>query len=418
MMKQDWNGKPYYSLDYYCKETFGEKVYKIALDGGFTCPNRDGTVGHGGCIFCSGGGSGEFATPVGVDNPADSIHAQLKKGLSLFHDKKVGDKYIAYFQAYTNTYGKPERLYALYSAALSHPKVVGISIATRPDCLQDEVFAVLEQIRSEFPHKFIWIELGLQTCHEYTRKHLGIGYDGQVFEKAMADLKAHSIPVILHIILGLPGETEEMMVESTRQAVAAGTDGLKFHLLHVVEGTDLADDYRAGKFQCLSLEEYARLLKACRAMAKSGADLILCQHSHCIGCYEIYADCHIVYGQGNFHFVKEKYRNDPMWHQGLTVTYDTKDHSISFVPVVATDVGIRQATEEEGTAIMADFAQRSESLQDGTWQAGWHAFAESVGETYRAAIKPADIFGHYLDCEAHTDVWRELFPTYNQTNEK
>ncbi len=181
--------------------------------------------------------------------------------------------------------------------------------------------------------------------------------------------------------------------------------------------------YHGGKEQC----QYPspRLLKACRAMAKSGADLILCQHSHCIGCYEIYDDCHIVYGQGNFHFVKEKYRNDPTWHQGLTVTYDTRDHSISFVPVVATDVGIRQATKEEGSAIMADFAQRSESLQDGTWKDGWHQFCVDHAEMYLKTIGKAysaegteyskEKFAHYLDCEAHTDVWRELCQTYNRT---
>lgn len=181
--------------------------------------------------------------------------------------------------------------------------------------------------------------------------------------------------------------------------------------------------YHGGKEQCHYPSP--RLLKACHAMAKSGADLILCQHSHCIGCYEIFQDCHIVYGQGNFHFVKETYRDDPQWHQGLAVLYDTDDHQISFVPVVGTDVGIRLADEQEGTAIMDAFAMRSESLQDGTWRDGWHDFCEAHSEMYLRTIGKAysaegtdfskEKFAHYLDCEAHLDVWRELCQTYNLT---
>lgn len=273
MMKQDWNGKPYYSLDYYCKETFGEKVYKIALDGGFTCPNRDGTVGHGGCIFCSGGGSGEFATAIDPENPADSIHAQLKKGLSLFHDKKVGDKYIAYFQAYTNTYGKPERLYALYSAALSHPKVVGISIATRPDCLQDEVFAVLEQIRSEFPHKFIWIELGLQTIHEDTAAYIRRGYPLSVFETAVNKLRKHDIPFIVHMILGLPGEDKNHILDTLHYVNQIKPFGIKLQLLHILKNTDLALDYEKGLVPVYTKEEYLDILLSC--IANLSPDIVI-----------------------------------------------------------------------------------------------------------------------------------------------
>lgn len=273
MMKQDWNGKPYYSLDYYCKETFGEKVYKIALDGGFTCPNRDGTVGHGGCIFCSDGGSGEFATAIDPENPADSIHAQLKKGLSLFHDKKVGDKYIAYFQAYTNTYGKPERLYALYSAALSHPKVVGISIATRPDCLQDEVFAVLEQIRSEFPNKFIWIELGLQTIHEDTAAYIRRGYPLSVFETAVYKLRNLDIPFIVHIILGLPGENRDRILNTLRYVNHSKPFGIKLQLLHILKNTDLALDYEKGLVPVYTKEEYLNILLSC--IANLSPDIVI-----------------------------------------------------------------------------------------------------------------------------------------------
>lgn len=184
--------------------------------------------------------------------------------------------------------------------------------------------------------------------------------------------------------------------------------------------------YHGGKEQC----QYPspRLLKACRAMAKSGADLVLCQHSHCIGCYELYDDCHILYGQGNFHFVKNKYRDDPTWHEGLAVMYDTHDHSISFMPVVATDVGIRKANEQEGNAIMEALAKRSESLQNGTWKDNWHQFCVDHANAYLATIGKAysaegtesskEKFAHYLDCEAHTDVWRELCQTYNLTTNR
>lgn len=273
IMKKDWNGKPYYSLDYYCKEIFGEKVYKIALDGGFTCPNRDGTLGQGGCIFCSSGGSGEFATAIDPENPADSIHAQLKKGLSLFHDKKVGDKYIAYFQAYTNTYGKPERLYALYSAALSHPKVIGISIATRPDCLGDEVFAVLEQIRTEFPHKFIWIELGLQTIHEDTASYIRRGYPLSVFETAVSKLRKHDIPFIVHIILGLPGENRDCILDTLRYVNLLKPFGIKLQLLHILKNTDLALDYEKGLVPVYTKEEYLNILLSC--IANLSPDIVI-----------------------------------------------------------------------------------------------------------------------------------------------
>ncbi len=264
-MKKDWNRKPYYSLDYYCKERFGEKVYKIALDGGFTCPNRDGTIGQGGCIFCSGGGSGEFATSVDPANPADSIHAQLEKGLSLFHDKKVGDKYIAYFQAYTNTYGKPERLYALYFAALSHPKVIGISIATRPDCLGDEVFAVLERVMSEFPDKFVWIELGLQTIHEDTAAYIRRGYPLSVFETAVSELKKRAIPFIIHTILGLPGEDKKRILETIDYVNQIQPFGIKLQLLHILKNTDLAIHYENGLVPVYSKDEYLDILLSCIA---------------------------------------------------------------------------------------------------------------------------------------------------------
>ena len=242
----------YKTLNEHYRQKFGCKVYKLSLDGGFTCPNRDGTLGTGGCVFCTG--SGEFA------EKGQDISAQLEKAKTRVAAKNKDGKYIAYFQAFTGTYAPVERLRALYRAAIAPQEVVGLAIGTRPDCLDDEVLTLLQEFNRIKP---VSVELGLQTVHPETVRYIRRGYVNQIYLDAVKRLKAAGIEVVTHLILGLPGETEEMMVESTRQAVAAGTDGLKFHLLHVVERTDLADDYRAGKFQCLSLEEYARLLKAC-----------------------------------------------------------------------------------------------------------------------------------------------------------
>lgn len=253
-MRQDWNGKPYYSLDCYCKETFGEKIYKIALDGGFTCPNRDGTIGYGGCIFCSRGGSGEFAA---------DIHEDIQKGLSLFGDKKTGDKFIAYFQAYTGTYDKPERLYSLYFAALSHEKIIGISVATRPDCLGEEVLEVFKKLQREFPHKLIWIELGLQTIHPDTAAYIRRGYELPVFETAVKQLKALNIPVIVHTILGLPGEDEKRILETIDYVNQIKPFGIKLQLLHILKDTDLAADYEKGLVPVYTKDEYLRILLSC-----------------------------------------------------------------------------------------------------------------------------------------------------------
>ena len=246
------DGMKYKTLNEHYRQKFGCKVYKLSLDGGFTCPNRDGTLGTGGCIFCTG--SGEFA------EKGQDISAQLEKAKARVAAKNKDGKYIAYFQAFTGTYAPVERLRALYRAAIAPQEVVGLAIGTRPDCLDDGVLTLLQEINRIKP---VSVELGLQTVHPETVRYIRRGYVNQIYFDGVKRLKAAGIEVVTHLILGLPGETEEMMVESTRQAVAAGTDGLKFHLLHVVEGTDLADDYRAGKFQCLSLEEYAQLLKAC-----------------------------------------------------------------------------------------------------------------------------------------------------------
>lgn len=270
-MRQSWNGKPYYSLDYYCKETFGEKVYKIALDGGFTCPNRDGTAGYGGCIFCSHGGSGEFAVPVETSTAKETcsrknaidISREIRMGISLFHGKKTGGKFIAYFQAYTGTYDKPERLYTLYRAALSHPDIVGISIATRPDCLGKEVLEVLETLGLEFPRKFIWIELGLQTIHPDTAAYIRRGYRLPVFEAAACHLKEMGIPFIVHTILGLPGENLERILETIDYVNQIQPFGIKLQLLHILKDTDLAKDYERGLVPLYTKEEYLQVLLSC-----------------------------------------------------------------------------------------------------------------------------------------------------------
>ncbi len=240
-------------LSQHYKEKFGCKVYKLSLDGGFTCPNRDGAIGHGGCIFCTG--SGEFA-----EGGPEPISLQLERARARVQAKNKNGKYIAYFQAFTNTYAPVARLRELYTAAMAPEEIVGLAIGTRPDCLGDDVVALLAELNGIKP---VSVELGLQTIHESTARYIRRGYSTDVYYDAVKRLKAAGVEVVTHIILGLPGETAEHMVQTTQAAVAAGTDGIKFHLLHVLRGTDLALDYEAGSFSCLSLEEYGALLKAC-----------------------------------------------------------------------------------------------------------------------------------------------------------
>lgn len=241
--------------DHY-REKFGCKVYKLSLDGGFSCPNRDGTLGTGGCIFCTG--SGEFA-----EGGPEPIATQLERAKARVAAKNKGGKYIAYFQAFTNTYAPVERLRQLYFDAIAPEDIVGLSIGTRPDCLSEDVVALLAEVNARKP---VSVELGLQTIHESTARYIRRGYDAEIYFDAVKRLKAAGIEVVTHIILGLPGETTDMMLETTQAAVQAGTDGVKFHLLHVLRGTDLAKDYEAGKFQCLTLEEYGKILKQCVAL--------------------------------------------------------------------------------------------------------------------------------------------------------
>ena len=259
-----WHGKPYYSLDAYCKNTFKHKCYKIALNAHMTCPNRDGTLDTRGCIFCSAGGSGDFAVPTpGCHEAVSDIRAQLDAGRALFGDKKIGNHFIAYFQAYTNTYAPLSYLEQVYTAALSTSKICGISIATRPDCLSDDVLALLAALRQRFPQKFIWVELGLQTIHEETACYIRRGYTLPVFEHAVMQLHALDIPVITHVILGLPGETPDMVSQTAQYLNALPISGIKLQLLHILKNTDLATDYLAGKFAVLEKDEYLTLLIHC-----------------------------------------------------------------------------------------------------------------------------------------------------------
>ena len=246
----------YYSLNHYLRQTFGEKVYKLALDGGMTCPNRDGTLGTGGCIFCSAGGSGDFA-----QGRCESVGEQIEKAKARIRGKSDAKKFIAYFQSYTNTYAPLEYLERLFTEAIDHPEVAALSIGTRPDCLPEEVVALLARLNRRKP---VWVELGLQTIHEDTARYIRRGYELPVYEDALARLKGAGIHVIVHVILGLPGEDWERMLATIDYLAGKNRpDGIKLQLLHVLEGTDLAADYRAGKFRCMEMEEYFNLLFAC-----------------------------------------------------------------------------------------------------------------------------------------------------------
>ena len=244
----------YRSVNEELRRRHGCKVYKLSIDGGFSGPNRDGRLGTGGCIFCAGDGSGAFAEHGGT------VTEQLERAKARVAAKNKGGKYMAYFQAFTNTYAPVERLRQLYTEAMAPEDVVGLAIGTRPDCLGEDVAALLSELNRWKP---VSVELGLQTIHPESARYIRRGYDTEVYYNAVRRLKAAGIEVVTHIILGLPGETQDMAVETTRAAVAAGTDGVKFHLLHVLRGTDLEKDYLAGKFRCLELEEYARWVKAC-----------------------------------------------------------------------------------------------------------------------------------------------------------
>lgn len=293
-----WHGKPYYSLNQYLQEHFGEKIYKIALDGGFTCPNRDGTLGNRGCIFCSAGGSGDFSgarlsipyraepdearplvghlfrdarmgNPYGAQpdgaRPAEGhvladIRLQLEAGKNLLSKKYTGRRFIAYFQAFTNTYAPVEHLEKIYMSALSHPDTAVLSIATRPDCLSPDIVGLLKRLNTIKP---VWIELGLQTIHEDTARFIRRGYTLDVFTDALFRLNEAGIDTIVHTILGLPGESEDDILETHRFLAQQPIQGIKLQLLHVLRGTDLDVLYRRRPFHILAQKEYADLIIRC-----------------------------------------------------------------------------------------------------------------------------------------------------------
>ena len=253
--RKSWNGKPYRSLDYMLRERFGEKVYKVTLNGGMSCPNRDGTLGRRGCIFCSEGGSGDFAADAAL-----SITDQIESQISILSEKRPIQKYIAYFQAYTNTYAPVEYLRKIFTEAIAHPKVVALSIGTRPDCLGNEVLDLLEELNSQKP---VWVELGLQTIHEDTARYIRRGYPLERFDQAVEELRSRGIEVIVHTILGLPGEFDDRILETMKYLNQKDIQGIKLQLLHVLKGTDLAYDYLAGRFRVYEREEYLNLVIRC-----------------------------------------------------------------------------------------------------------------------------------------------------------
>ena len=278
----NWNGSPYHTLDFEMKSRFGQKVYKIALDGHMTCPNRDGTLGTRGCIFCSEGGSGDFAVSLNLKTDcsaqneasliATAVHEQIEEAISRIKGKmgSAPDAYIAYFQSYTNTYAPLSYLEALFTAAIRHPKIVALSIGTRPDCLPDEVLDLCARVNREKP---VWLELGLQTIHEDTAVFIRRGYPLSVFTQAVYALAERNIPVVVHIILGLPGESRETVLRTIDYLNRLPIQGVKLQLLHVLSDSDLADLYRAGEYTPLEKEEYLTLVGDCIAHLR--ADIVL-----------------------------------------------------------------------------------------------------------------------------------------------
>jgi len=248
-------GKKYYSLDAWCKENYGHKLYKAALDIGCTCPNRDGTLSHDGCIFCSAGGSGDFAT--------SSIEAAIEKISVKWPDSTESKRVIAYFQSYTNTYGDADRLSIHYENALKHDSVAGISIGTRPDCISDEIIDILVSLKERYYDKFIWIELGLQSIHDSTAAFINRGYEYPVFLDAMNRLAEANLPVIVHVIIGLPHETNEMLLKTIDELNRLHPFGVKLQLLHVLDHTKLGEMYKNGEIKVMEKDEYVDTVIDC-----------------------------------------------------------------------------------------------------------------------------------------------------------
>lgn len=254
----------YYSFNSYMKERFGGKVYKLALDAGMTCPNRDGTLGTGGCIFCAGG-AGEFS-----EKDCGDLQTQIERAKSRIRAKTDAEKFIAYFQSYTNTYAPAERLEALFFPVADLPEIKAVSVATRPDCLGGDVLDVLERLRKKKP---LFVELGLQTIHEESARLIRRGYPLSVYERAVKDLNGIGAEVVTHVILGLPRESAEMMEETVRYVGRSGARGIKLQLLHVLAGTELQKMYERGEFSVLSAEEYIDIM--CRSIEALPPEIVV-----------------------------------------------------------------------------------------------------------------------------------------------
>ncbi len=251
----NWNNKRYHNLDYELKKVFGEKTIKLSINGGFTCPNRDGTVGERGCIFCSEKGSGDFA-----GNVDSSISKQIDEQIDYLSKKWKSSSYIAYFQSYTNTYDTVQNLEKKYLEALGCKNIKGLAIATRPDCINDDVARLLSELSKK---TYLWIELGLQTIHESTAKDIRRGYSLNVFDEAVELLNKYNIKTVVHLILGLPKESKEHVLESIKYIADKKIWGVKLHLMHVLKNTDLERLYQETNFKILSQEEYVDLICDC-----------------------------------------------------------------------------------------------------------------------------------------------------------
>jgi len=263
--KKMWGDKPYYNLNYFLRNKFGEKVFKISLDAGFSCPNRDGTISSGGCIFCSERGSGDFA-----GNRNYSIARQFQDIKAMMNKKWKSGKYIAYFQAYTNTYAPCNILRQKYDEALSQEGVVGLAIATRPDCLGEDVLNLIE----EFSKKtYVWVELGLQTVNNKTAKVINRGYDLKVFENAVNNLRKRNIDVVVHTIFGLPYENREDMLNTVKYISKIDIQGVKFHLLHLLYDTPLVELHKQGKLKFMEKDEYVDII--CTAITMLRQDIVV-----------------------------------------------------------------------------------------------------------------------------------------------
>lgn len=264
-MDKTWGDKRYKSLNYFLREKFGEKVFKISLDAGFSCPNRDGTISHGGCIFCSERGSGDFA-----GERCFSINKQFSDIKDMMNKKWKQGKYIAYFQAYTNTYAPVEVLKKKYNEAIEQEGVVAIAIATRPDCLGDEVLDLLEEINNKV---YLWVELGLQTSKDSTAKLINRGYNLEVFEKAVEKLHKRNIAVVVHTIFGLPEEGEEDMINTVKYISKLPIQGVKFHLLHLMEDTPMVNLYKKGRLKFMTREQYINVI--CKAITLLPQNMVI-----------------------------------------------------------------------------------------------------------------------------------------------